>query len=99
MTTTGLTRGHVRRILRKQYRYKKRPVKPGRGRKPVYGIAHKELLKEAWILLHFPSSRRLEAALPDVIENLERHGHRKLEVNFKQQMVQMSHGTMDRLLR
>ena len=99
VTTTGLTRDHVSRILRDQYQYKKGPVKPGRGRKPIYGMVHKELLKEAWYLLQFPSSRRLEAALPDVIESLERHGHWKLEANLRQQMLQMSHGTMDRLLR
>ena len=99
VTTTGLTRDHVSRVLREQYEYQKGPVKPGRGRKPVYGMAHKALLKEAWILLQFPSSRRLEAALPDVIDNLERHGYWKLEAPLKQQMLQMSHGTMDRLLR
>jgi hypothetical protein len=99
VTTTGLTKDHVSRVLRDQYQYEKGPVKPGRGRKPIYGMTHKELLKEAWILLHFPSSRRLAAALPDVIDNLERHGYWQLETPFKQQMLQMSHGTMDRLLR
>lgn len=99
VTTTGLSRDHISCVLRDQYQYQQGPVKPGRGRKAVYGMAHKELLKRAWILLHFPSSRRLEAALPDVIENLEQHGHLRLEATFKQQMLSMSHGTMDRLLK
>ena len=46
VTTTGLTRDHVSRILRDQYQYKKGPVKPGRGRKPIYGMVHKEFLKK-----------------------------------------------------
>lgn len=37
--------------------------------------------------------------MPDVIENLEQHGHLRLEATFKQQMLSMSHGTMDRLLK
>ena len=49
--TTGLTKDHVSRVLRDQYQYGKGSVKPGRGRKPVYGMAHKELLLEAWVLL------------------------------------------------
>ena len=57
VTTTVLTTDHVSRVLRDQYQYEKGPVKPGGGRKPVYGMAHKDLLKEARILLQFPSSR------------------------------------------
>ena len=96
--TTGLTKDHVSRVLRDQYQYGKGPVKPGRGRKPVYGMAHKELLLEAWVLLGCPCSRRLEEAMPDVVDNLERHKYWKLESSFKQELLRMSHGTMDRLL-
>ena len=94
----GVHKRSRERVLRGQYQYQKGPVKLGRGRKPVYGMVHKELLLEAWVLLGCPCSRRLEVAMPDVVDNLERHKCWKLELSFKQELLRMSHGTMDRLL-
>jgi len=96
--TTGLTHGHLIRILSMRYEYRDKKVKSGRGRKPVYGITHKRLLAEIWELLNYPSSRRLEAAVPAVLHNLERMGHKTFSEEFKKEMLTLSHGTMDRLL-
>ena len=96
--TTELSRGHLSRLLRDPQRYNKKAIRKGRGRKPIYGMAHKELLAYLWILLGCPSSRRLKAALPDSLCNLEMHQHRTLLPPFRDQMLRMSHGTMDRLL-
>lgn len=95
---TGLSRDHLSRLLRDPEKYKKRAVRSGRGRKPIYGMAHKELLVYVWVLLGCPSSRRVKAAMPDVLYNLEEHQHRELLPEFRSQMLCMSHGTMDRLL-
>ncbi len=95
---TDLSRDHLSRLLRDPNRYQKETIKPGRGRKSVYGAAHRELLVFIWALLGFPSSRRLKAAIPDAIRNLERHGHRSLTPDLRAQMLRMSHRTMDRLL-
>ena len=97
--TTGLTRGHLIRVLGQQYEYEKKRIISGRGRKPVYKIAHKQLLVEVWELLNYPSSRRLEASMPAVLDNLERTGHKVFDPGFKKEMLILSHGTMDRLLK
>lgn len=97
--TTGLTRGHLVRVLRKQYEYDDKKIESGRGRKPVYGIFHKRLLVEIWELLNYPSSRRLEASMSVVLDNLERSGHKILDPGFKREMLMLSHSTMDRMLQ
>lgn len=97
--TTGLTRGHLSRVLGRQYAYEDKRIKSGRGRKPIYRNAHKQLLVEVWELLNYPSSRRLEASIPAVLDNLERAGHKVFDPGFKKEMFMLSHGTMDRLLK
>ncbi len=96
--TTGLTRGHLIRILSSQYAYTEKAVRKRRGRKPLYGLVHKQLLTEIWELLNYPSSRRLEAAMPAVLDNLERTGHKTFDPVLKEEMLRLSHGTMDKLL-
>ena len=48
--TTGLTHGHLIRILSMRYEYRDKKVKSGRGRKPVYGITHKRLLAKNQVI-------------------------------------------------
>ena len=97
--TTGLTREHLIRVLSRKYEYEEKKIKSGRGRKPIYGMPHKQLLVEVWELLDYPSSRRLESSMKAVLDNLEEHGHKVLDPTFKKEMLMLSHGTMDRLLR
>lgn len=97
--TTGLTRGHLIRVLSKRYAYEDKKIKSGRGRKPVYGMPHKQLLAEVWKLLDYPCSRRIEASMKAVLDNLEQRGHKTFDPKFKKEMLTLSHGTMDRLLR
>lgn len=97
--TTGLTRGHLTRILSGGYEYEDKKIKSGRGRKPIYGLPHKELLATLWELLDYPSSRRLKGSMKDVLDNLEQRGHISLDSKFKKEMLTVSHGTMDQLLR
>lgn len=97
--TTGLTRGHLTRVLAINYAYEDKKINSGRGRKSVYGTPHKELLVQVWKLLNYPSSRRLAASIPAVLDNLERMGHKVFDSKLKKEMLMLSHGTMDRLLK
>lgn len=97
--STGLSREHIVRVLRGKYRYQGTNIKDGRGRKPIYGMEHKRTLVFIWELLSWPSSRRLAAAMKDVLINLEKTQRLCLDDDLKTKMLAMSHGTMDRLLR
>lgn len=97
--TTELTRGHLIRVLSDHYVYENKKIKSGRGRKPIYGMQHKQLLVEVWELLNYPSSRRIAASMAAVLDNLERMGHKTFDPGFKNEMLVLSHGTMDRLLK
>ena len=49
-------------------------------------------------MLDYVSGRRLAAALPDLIESLERHGERVAEPAVRRRLLQISASTIDRLL-
>jgi hypothetical protein len=97
VSITGWTRDHTARCLRGS----KEPqaIRRGRGRKPKYGMPHKNVLRDVWHLMDFACSRRLQAGMKDILEALAANDHLSLDATFKREMEQMSHGTMDRLLR
>ena len=97
--TTGLSRDHLARMLRKGYCKPLQKQKDKRGRKPIYRIQHKRLLEYLWELIYCPSSRRLKAALPDVVASLKDLLQNRFEPKVIEEILKMSHGTMDRLLR
>lgn len=96
--TTKLSRDHITRILNGNYSYQSKPIVAGRGRKPIYTMEHKKLLLYVWELLNYPCSKRLKAALPDVLENLIRFGHIDPESNLLATIQTISPSTIDRLL-
>lgn len=98
-TTTGLSRDHLARVLRKGYGHPSKKDLNTRGRKPLYGMQHKRLLVFLWVLLYYPSSRRLKAALPDVIPGIKDTLVARYEPAIIDDVLRMSHGTMDRLLK
>jgi len=75
---TGWHRDHarkaIRRALAEQAAGGPAPRKP---REPVckYGPVAVELLTRCWAVLDGPTGKRLQPALPEVLANLERHGH------------------------
>jgi hypothetical protein len=69
-----------------------------RGRRPRYGMAHKQVLKKVWAVLDFSSSVRLKAGMTDALASMERHGHITLDDAMRTDMLSMSASTMDRLL-
>ena len=83
---TGYLRRYAARLLRGQGRRIYRPggrvlegdvrTRIRRERRRQYGEKDKQVLRRLWEMLDYVSGRRLAAALPDLIESLERHGER-----------------------
>lgn len=73
--------------------------KASRGLKPKYGMEHKKLLEFLWELLYCPSSRRLKASLKDVMNHMTADLLNSFSETVMKEVLHMSHGTMDRLLR
>lgn len=97
---TGLSRDHLAKQLRKQKRSKqKHAVKSKRGRKPRYTMTHKRLLHIIWELLDYPCSKRLKEAIQDVLLSVVSREHMQISPAIQTDLLEMSHGTMDRLLR
>lgn len=95
-----LLRGHGRRVW----------VRPGvavqgdakvrlrRHRPKRYGAELLAPLKRLWELLDYPCGKRLAAGLKGLVEALERHGEFPWKASVREQLLQMSASTMDRLL-
>ena len=64
---------------------------------------HDEAVREALIVVWEASNRicgeRLQAALPHLVESLERHGHLDLDPRVRQRLLAASAASSDRLLR
>ena len=69
-----------------------------RERRRQYGEKDKQVLRRLWEMLDYVSGRRLAAALPDLIESLERHGERVAEPPVRARLLKISASTIDRLL-
>ena len=53
--------------------------RPGRGRKPQYGPDAKAALIRCWAILNFPTGKRLQPILPDLVARLEHFGELTLD--------------------
>lgn len=96
---TGYTRKYAIRILsqcQKQPVSIKTELKRGRPRK--YGKEVQEALATAWAASNFICAKRLVPFLPELVTSLERHGHLKVPVDVRQQLLAMSSATADRIL-
>ncbi|BCW93449.1 MAG: transposase [Thermoanaerobaculum sp.] len=69
-----------------------------RNRPRLYGAEVVKSLIPVWVMLDYPCSRRLVAALPGAIEALERHGELELEADVRARLLSISPATVDRLL-
>ena len=92
--STGLSRDHLARILREGYKDGSRLAKETRGRKAKYGMEHKKLLAFLWELLYC-----LKASLEDVMKHMTEDLLKSFPETVIKEVLEMSHGTMDRLLR
>lgn len=101
-TVTGWHRDHARKAIRNALHDQNRggPA-PRRRREPVrvYGDEAVALLTRCWAVLDGPAGKRLHAALPETVENLQRHGHLDgIEAAVIRDVLSMSPATIDRRL-
>lgn len=97
-TLCGYNRSYAARALRTAPARRPAVPRPGRGRKPTYGPAAKAALIQCWAILNFPTGKRLQPFLPDLVAQLERHQELTLEPTIRQQLLSMSAASIDRFL-
>lgn len=107
--TTGFNRGYARWLLRQHGR--RVPVRPGvqvegdghlrpeRIRPRTYGPEVQEPLTKIWTLLDYPASKRLAAALPEVVPHLLARKALRLPKTVREKLLAISAATIDRLLK
>jgi hypothetical protein len=108
VVATGYSRSYASWLLRwhgKRVRVGRRVVVIGdatkrvkRRRERVYGIEAVAVVTKLWKLLDCPSGKRLAAALPGLVEALERHGELALRPEVRRQVLSISAATIDRVL-
>ncbi|MDI9622464.1 MAG: hypothetical protein QM379_11380 [Acidobacteriota bacterium] len=69
-----------------------------RRRERVYGAEVVAVVTRLWKLVDCPSGKRLVAALPAMVEALERHGELTLPPEVRRQVLTISAATIDRVL-
>ncbi|MCY0877553.1 MAG: transposase family protein [Firmicutes bacterium] len=97
-TLCGYHRSYAARALRTAPAQRPATPRPGRGRKPTYGPAAKAALIPCWAILNFPTGKRLQPFLPDLVAPLEQHRELTLEPTVRQQLLSMSAASIDRFL-
>jgi Integrase core domain len=108
VTATGYSRSYASWLLRwhgKRVRIGERVVVIGdatkrvkRRRKRAYGAEVVAVVTKLWKLLDWPAGKRLAAALPGLVEALERHGELSLRPQVRRQVLSISAATIDRVL-
>ena len=92
----GCHRKHVVRLLGRCTEGEDRPVVKGQR---IYDEAVRQALIVVWEASDRICGKRLKAALPSMVESLERHGHLELDPHVRGRLFKVSASTMDRLLR
>ena len=93
---TGCHRKHAVRLLGEHERSTGRSVPKGRR---IYDEAVRQALIVVWEASDRICGKRLKAALPSMVQSLERHGHLDLDSDVRERLFSASASTMDRLLR
>jgi hypothetical protein len=95
VSMTGYHRKHAIRLLSGSHR----PRSEGAGEpRRLYREAERSALIVLWETADPICGKRLKAALPTLVEAMERHGHLCLEPAVRERLLAMSAATMDRLL-
>lgn len=108
VAATGYRRRYAARLLRGQGRrlglgggvvaVADHGVIRHRCRRRVYGPEVVAVLKQLWQMLDYLSGKRLAAALPALIEALQRHRELLLSAEVKGKLLRISAATIDRVL-
>ena len=93
---TGCHRKYAVRLLGQGEDASTRAVPRGRR---IYDEAVREALTVVWEASDRICGKRLKAALPSMVESLERHGHLDLDPDVRQRLFAASASTIDRLLK
>ena len=101
-TRCSYNRSYAGRVLRAasahRGRPKRRSPKPGRGRKPTYGPAAKQALVHCWAMLNFPTGKRLQPFLAELVAQLEHHRELTVDPATRGQLLAMSAASIDRFV-
>ena len=89
---TGCHRKHAVRLLRQGEDSSPRAVPRGRR---IYDEAVREALTVVWEASDRICGKRLKAALPSMVESLERHGHLNLDPDVRKLLFAASAATID----
>lgn len=105
---TGYNRCYARRLLRNHgRRVRVTPTRVVQGdarlrqrtpRKKKYGPEILAPLKKLWAMLDYICAKRLQPALPGLLERLDACGELRLKKAVREKLLAMSAATMDRLL-
>ena len=93
---TGCHRKHAVRLLRQGEDSSPRSVPRGRR---IYDEAVREALTVVWEASDRICGKRLKAALPSMVESLERHGNLNLDPDVQRRLFAARAATIDRLLK
>ncbi len=96
LESTGYARKYGIRLLSRPVQT---PVRVQRTRPRRYGPAVQEALVVAWSAAHYICAKRLIPFLPELVPSLERHGHLVMSEDVREQLLDLSPATADRLLR
>src|SRR5690349_10411985 len=96
VAVSGHHRKHAIRLLRQPGGG---PAPDRRGRSPVYDAAVRAALVVAWEASDRICGKRLKAALPVLVQAMERHGYLALDATVRDRLLVVSAATIDRLLR
>lgn len=92
---TGYHRKHALRVLNQRDVEDDAEIQPGRR---IYDEAVRETLTVLWETSDRICGKRLKAAIPLLVEAMERHGHLELDEVVKEKVLTVSPATIDRLL-
>lgn len=92
---TGYHRKHALRLLNQP---EDRPGEGERVGRRVYDEAVRAALVVVWETADRICGKRLKAALPSLVESMERHGHLSLDDKVRRCLLAVSAATIDRLL-
>ena len=95
----NVTGYHRKSAIRLLHRRRQGIQSRRRGRPKQYGHYVVEALKLTWEATDRLCSRRLQPFLPELIKVLRRHGQKAMTAEVEARLCQMSHSTIDRLLR
>ena len=93
---TGCHRKHAVRLMGQHEQGAGRNAPRG---KRIYDEAVRQALIVVWEAADRICGKRLKAALPSMVESLERHGHLDLDPDVRERLFSASASTIDRLLR